>query len=217
MEAKPQWEMLKSFCSPWGEQGFCADNMTPQTPAQRLCGINQKETQNPWLHQNIIDVPSIPFMILRPHLWAAHGLQNGPLLSAWLSKLLSGPQHRGGECSVHQSHPQLVCHPKCPLCFWSGTFRGILQKTFWIRQWHSGYDSSYLTLAAHKVQGWDTSGHVATRHPVPYGLPCVTPDLHPGLAVWHWTHRTPARSAVATSRALVTFAEALNDIQNIHI
>lgn len=121
-------------------------------------------------------------MILRPPLCAAHGLQNGPLLSAWLSKLLSGPQHRGEECGVHQSHPQLVCHPKCPLCFCLGTFRGILQKTFQISQWHLGYGSSHLTSAAHEMQGWDTSAHPDTRHRMPYGLLRVTPDLYPGLA-----------------------------------
>lgn len=110
------------------------------------------------------------------------GYKMGSSCQPGFQKCFLGPSTVGKSAVFTKAILSWFVHPKYPLCFWFGTFRGILQKTFWIRQWHLGYDSSHLTLAAHEMQSLDKICHLATRHPVPHGLLFVTSDFHAGLA-----------------------------------
>lgn len=151
--------MLKSFCHPSEEQGVLY-----------IRRDTMNTNQGGWMEWTN-----------RKHKTDG-STRTSPLRSAWLSEPSSGVSTV--ERSAIFTKPILWWFVTLSALsgFCLGTLRGILKKTFQIRQWHLGYDSSHLTLAVHKMQGWDWDACLDTRYLTLYGMFCLTQDLYRGLA-----------------------------------
>ena len=143
--------MLKSFCSPWGEQGILYGQHDTTNTDQ---GVGWNEPTGNTKH-----------MAAPEHLPSVQptGCKMGPFCQPGFQSHLLALSTEGRSAVFTK-----------PILSWFvtldalsglrlGTFRGILKKTFQIRQSHLGYDSSRLTLAVHKVQGWDSMACLGTR------------------------------------------------------
>lgn len=171
--------MLKSFCHPWGEQGV-----------SYIWRDTMNTNQGGWMEWTN-----------RKHKTDG-STRTTPLRSAWLSEPSSGLSTV--ERSAIFTKPILWWFVTLSALsgFCLGTLRGILKKTFQIRQWHLGYFSSpqnaglgLRCLSRYEIPNtiWDTLCH---PRPLYRAGRCDT------------TYRTPAHSATAASITLVTLVKA---------